>query len=318
MKKNGAVQSVKIRKKDKKKLISLLIILAAAVVSTVFPQFFETAEPVVSYQNQMEGAVVSVHIIDVGQGSAALIKTDEKSVLIDAGESFNSKMVTDYLKNQKLDALDIVVATHPHSDHYGAVPDVLSDFDVKEVIMPVIPPNLIPDNKTWENLMISLSQTSAKVTYAHEKESFNLGNDVSLELLGPFVKDSEDLNNLSLCFKITAGDVSFLITGDGETAVEDALRAKEDIDCDVLVAGHHGSATSSRPKFLNAVTPSITAISVGEGNKYNLPKDEVVERLLNFGEVYRTDKDGSIVFATDGESISVVTEKTSVNSKKAA
>lgn len=309
---------MKIRKKDKKKLVTLLCVLVLSLVSLVFPQFFESSAPAVSYNDEMSGAIFSFHVIDVGQGSAALIKTDEKAILIDSGESFNGKMVLDYLKNEKIENLDLLVATHPHSDHYGAVSDVLSSFDIERVILPVIPERLIPDNKTWESLMMSLAETKAEVTYVDEKESFDLGNGVKLELLGPFVKDSENINNLSLCFKVTAGDVSFLITGDGETAVEDALRENEDIDCDVLVAGHHGSATSSRPKFLSAVTPTLTAISVGEGNKYNLPKEEVVERLLNFGEVYRTDKDGSIVFLTDGKEISVFTENQPTNSKLAA
>lgn len=300
---------MKIRKKDKKLLASSLVVLILAVISLVFPQLLETDKASVPYNGKMENQILSLHIIDVGQGSSALIKTDGKAVLIDAGESFNSKMVTDYLSNEGITQLDIVVGTHPHSDHYGGIPQVLGKFKVDNIILPKLTEAQIPENKTWEKLMVALSKTEGKITYKDKKETYDLGGGATLELLGPFLKGEENLNNLSLCFKITVGEASFLITGDGETAVEDALRENENIDVDVLVAGHHGSATSSRPKFLNAVTPKMSAISVGEDNKYSLPNEKVIERLLSFGKIFRTDLDGSVVFITDGKSISVMTEK---------
>ncbi|MEG1971526.1 MAG: ComEC/Rec2 family competence protein [Oscillospiraceae bacterium] len=299
---------MKIRKKDKKLLLTALVLLIFGGISIAFPQLFDTHKPVISYGGKMENQILSLHIIDVGQGSAALIKTADKAVLIDGGESFNSKMVTDYLSGEGIEEIDIVVGTHPHSDHYGGIPDVLANFKVNNIILPKLTEKQIPENKTWEQLMLALSKTSGKITYKDKKETYDLGGGAVLELLGPFLKDEENLNNLSLCFKITVGDASFLITGDGETAVEDALRKNEDIDVDVLVAGHHGSATSSRTKFLNAVTPKISAVSVGENNKYSLPNEQVMERLHSFGEVFRTDFNGSVVFMTDGKSISVMTE----------
>ena len=129
-----------------------------------------------------------------------------------------------------------------------------------------------------------------------------------MKLLGPFLKNVDNLNNNSLCFRIDAGDASFLITGDGETVVEDALRENHDIDIDVLVAGHHGSSTSSRPKFVSAASPKVSVISVGAENRYGHPTQKVLETLESFGPVFRTDLHQTVSFFTDGATITCVTQ----------
>ena len=92
------------------------------------------------------------------------------------------------------------------------------------------------------------SRTAARWSFWRSRAPFLWGEGITLSLLDGFVPEPDNLNDTSLCLRIDAGEASFLITGDGETPVEDRLReGGEPIDADILVAGHHGSSTSSRP-----------------------------------------------------------------------
>ena len=111
--------------------------------------------------------------------------------------------------------------------------------------------------------------------------------------------------------KFTYGDCSFLFSGDAEAdAEEDLCDSGQDLSADVYQVGHHGSSTSSSQEYLDAVTPEYASISCGRGNQYGHPHDETIEKLEAMGvEYYRTDLDGNITFTSDGETISVRTEK---------
>ena len=88
------------------------------------------------------------------------------------------------------------------------------------------------------------------------------------------------------------------------------LQSGANLDCDMMTMGHHGSSTSSSQEYLNAVSPEYASISCGRGNKYGHPHEETVEKLEEMGvEYYRTDLSGNITFTSDGENISVRTEK---------
>ena len=144
-------------------------------------------------------------------------------------------------------------------------------------------------------------------------DSFDEGA-AHFEILGP-VKQYEDANNISLVVMMTYGQTKYLFTGDQEVEAEkDLLSMGYNLNADVLKVGHHGSDTSSSQEFLNAVRPSIAVIEVGEGNKYNLPKDEIIMRIARGGTtVFRTDQSGNIVISSDGEELYVATDDTLEN-----
>ena len=92
--------------------------------------------------------------------------------------------------------------------------------------------------------------------------------------------------------------------------VKQALESGANLDCDMMTMGHHGSSTSSSKAYMEAVSPEYASVSCGKGNSYGHPHEETVEKLEEMGvEYYRTDVDGSITFTSDGEEISVRTEK---------
>lgn len=254
---------------------------------------------------------LEVHFIDVDQAECILIKTAGKTVLIDAGDIGYEKTIENYLRTNGVLSIDLFIATHPHSDHIGSASEILQRFPVAEVIMPEIPEEYLPTTGLFEKMLRTLMAKNCSVSYAKPGMTFDLGNDIVLEILGPVGYNGDNLNNYSVISKLTFGETSFLFTGDAEEEAEILLLdSGANVSCTVLNAGHHGSSTSSCALFLKAASPEYAAISCGYNNDYGHPHREVISAFKDFGiEYYRTDYNGSIVFYSDGKNISVSTKK---------
>ena len=126
------------------------------------------------------------------------------------------------------------------------------------------------------------------------------------------------MNNYSIGIKLTNGDKAFIFTGDAEIESEDEMLENDiDLDADVLLLGHHGSSSSNGERFLDAVSPDIAIISVGEDNQYGHPHDEVLQSVKDRDiKLYRTDKQGTIILVSDGKSISVDKEPYEITDKQ--
>ena len=126
------------------------------------------------------------------------------------------------------------------------------------------------------------------------------------------VNEADGTNNSSIVLKITYGKTEYLFTGDAEREAEQAiLNRDEDISANVLKVGHHGSDTSTSYVWLREIMPEYAIISVGKGNSYNHPTDEVLSRLRDADvNTYRTDLNGDIFLTSDGKTISITSDKT--------
>lgn len=257
-----------------------------------------------------------IDVIDVGQGSSMLVHLLDKnaavkSILIDAGDTFASNNVCRVLENSKIKQLDLLIITHQHTDHFGGAVKVLENYQVSELWMPDIPDDLLPTNVTYSNFLKAAEQNGCEVKLKSAPEQLTLSDVSSLSLLDGFTEDLSNLNNSSLCLRFELGDFSLLVTGDGETEVEETLlQNKAEIDSDIFIAGHHGSNTSNKQSFLNEVSPLASVISVGRDNEYDLPNTYAVGRLSNFGSVYRTDINSTVTIFTDGSTIAISFRKT--------
>ncbi len=253
--------------------------------------------------------IARIDVIDVGQGSSLLVNIDSgytKSILIDAGEPSSSDEVCETLDNAGISALNLIVITHPHTDHFGGAVEILKRYPVSELWLPDISEELTPTNSTYIRFLEALEKNGCRVVLKSKAETVDLGAGAYISILDGFIDDPKDLNNASLCLRVDIDEFSLLVTGDGETELENALlKSDADVDTDILIAGHHGSNTSSSQRFLNAVTPIASAVSVGRDNDYGHPGGDAVARLSSFGNIYRTDLNGTITFFTDGEFISV-------------
>lgn len=254
-------------------------------------------------------AELSVHFLDVGQGDSIAIQSPSGSwVLIDGGEEpAGRKVVVPYLQSQGVERLEMVIITHPHSDHIGGLNPVLESISVGMVLAD----GQVHTSRTYERLLLTIDSLDIPFVLARRGQVYDLGGGAKLHILHPQEIAYSDLNNNSVAARLVYGQVAFLFTADGEAEMEaEVLRSGQTLQSEVLKVGHHGSSTSTTKEFLQSVSPMLAVISVGAGNRYGHPAKEVVARLESFGaEVLRTDLEGTIVVTTDGVSTLTVTTK---------
>ncbi len=241
-----------------------------------------------------------VTLLDVGQGDAILLQTPGgSSVLFDAGLA--KAHTTRQLHRFGVDELDLVVASHPHADHIGAMAEVLSTF---------------PPEAFWYSGMDHTTQAWARVTTAldaHEIEAVAVRrgdmlqlDDVTLTVLWPGERllrgTRSDLNSNSVVLRVDHGGDCLLLTGDAEEVTEARLLREGLETCEVLKVAHHGSRHSTSEAWLDALQPEIALISVGRDNRYDHPGAETMARL-EAAEVaiYRTDLTGTVQVTSDGQ-----------------
>jgi competence protein ComEC len=258
-----------------------------------------TTKPVAS-----DGDVLQAIFLDVGQADCILLKTNDQAMLIDAGNTGQDKLVLNYLSDYGVTKLDYLVATHPHADHIGSMTSVVKAMDsVGTVIMP----DKVHTTKTYENLLKAIEERNIHLTIPKPGDIFTMGA-ANIQVLAPAnAKQQTDLNECSIVLRVTFGDIVFLFTGDAGTVLENEQLASDfSLKADVLKVGHHGSRTSSTQKYLDAVAPSYAVICCGAGNTYGHPHKEAMTRLTGTGAaIYRTDENGTIIFVTDGKTVTV-------------
>lgn len=247
-----------------------------------------------------ESEEIRVYFLDVGQGDAILIQSAENAVLIDGGEYTAQKALLSYLREAGVTTLDFVVATHPHSDHIGGLPEVIGAFTVNQVLMPDVTHN----TESFEKLMDAIEEQNIPLTVATAGEVYTAGP-IRLEVLAPSGGGYEDLNDYSLVMRMPYGGTAFMFTGDaGHLSEREMLDSDYDLRANVLKAGHHGSNTATGESFLTAVAPAAVVISCGKDNSYGHPHAGTLKKLADKGiPVYRTDESGSIIMGTDGNVI---------------
>jgi len=248
-----------------------------------------------------------VTVFDVGQGDCILIKIGEHTALIDAGDIGQEALILNYLHDAQIRQLDYLVASHPHADHIGSMSAVIRYMDnIDSILMP----DVVHTTATYEQLLEAIEDKDLSVTIPEAGEVFELGG-ASIQVIAPNNNNYVDLNNYSIVLRLTYGEVSFLCAGDAEDVSEsDQLSANHLLKSDILKVAHHGSGSSTTWSYLERIAPRIAVISVGEENTYGHPDSNVLELLSKAGcEVYRTDKDGTVTFTTDGHDITVDANK---------
>lgn len=273
----------------------------------------KTGAPVSAAQGDTGGGgsasgTLEVYFFDVGQGDSELIRLPGgENILIDAGTSSTEDELVGELRSLGAETLDLVVATHPHADHIGGMAAVIDAFDVRQVVMPRISESDTPTTKTYENLLQSIADKGLTIMPAEPGDELLSSGGAVLTVLAPNGEDYGDLNNYSVVLRLTYGEDSFLFTGDAEEASEEEMLSLDwPLTATVLKCGHHGSETSTSPAFLDAVSPQYAVISCGVDNDYGHPDAVTLEKLEAAGaEVFRTDRQGSILASTDGSGVTM-------------
>lgn len=205
-----------------------------------------------------------VDVLDVGQGLAIVVQTQNNTLLYDAGISYTSgydsgsAIVLPFLRHKQISRLSSVVVSHNNIDHYGGVAAVVEHYS--------------PQN-------IYSSAAFFKHSTPCEQGIHWQWDGVEFEFIHPGRHAQKSDNNDSCVLKVQSKYGSILLTGDIEKQAEKALLAKAPLlDVDVLLAPHHGSKTSSTAAFVDVVKPQLAIISAGYLNRFHHPHTAVTRR----------------------------------------
>ena len=258
----------------------------------------------VKYQENLGSTVskLNVHFLDVGQGDSIFIQAPNgKTMLIDAGTKEYGSTVVAYLKAKNVKKLDYVVATHPDADHIGGLAAVLESFTVGEFINSGKSHTTV----TYEKLLEMVLNKNIRYIEPKVGDLIAFNSNMKFQVLAVNALAGET-NDASLVLKLTYQNMSFLLMGDADAAIEEQIGKKYDISATILKAGHHGSSSSSSLGFLQKVNPQAVILSYEEGNSYGHPHKEVLANIKTIGtKAYATAQDGTIVVATNGQSYSI-------------
>jgi competence protein ComEC len=250
-----------------------------------------------------------VDFLDVGQGDSALIRSASgKTVLIDGGPSEAGSRVDAFLNEHGVQTLDLVLLTHRHADHLGGLRVVVERHGTR-MFLDAPYPHDIPE---YQRLLAELDRQHVLVRQAENGRSIDLGGGAHLTLLGPpqpsLSGTRSNVNANGIAARLDCGKLSILFAADAQAQTERwLLETQPNLRAAVLKVSHHGSRSSSTPKFLQAVQPWLAIISVGAGNEYHHPDPQTIERLQRAGaRVLRTDADGPIAIESDCEKIHVL------------
>ena len=244
-----------------------------------------------SHQAQNDGKL-SVYFLDVGQGDSALIIFGNKTILIDAGEIDMGDRVVSDLKELGVTRIDLLVATHPHSDHIGGMQKVLENFPVDQVLDSGMP----HPSALYERFLETIDKKNIPYKVAVQGNTIDIDPALRIVVLSPTEKRfGDDLNTNSIILRISYGTINFLFTGDAGGETETALaKSGYVLDAQILKVGHHGSMHSSSRTFIARVHPETAIISLGQDNPYGHPHKQAVDTLTDAGAtIYRTDRDGT-------------------------
>jgi competence protein ComEC len=283
---------------------SLILILVCALIS----YFVFQVVTGISVHKEPSGHL-EVAFFNVGQGDATFIESPTGTqVLIDGGRGDRAVLRELSRAMGYFDrTIDVVVATHPDSDHIGGLIDVLKRYRVKTILMT----SNVNDTPAYEAFMRAVDREDAQVVIATRGTALDLGSgargSTTLAVLFP----DRDVTNLesntsSIVAKLSYGDADVLLTGDSPTSIEAYLVGLDGaaLKSEVLKLGHHGSRTSSAPVFIETVAPQVGIISAGKDNEYGHPHREVVEIMKQYGVTTKnTASVGSIFMQSDGDTV---------------
>ena len=259
----------------------------------------------------IDRASTELHVLDVGQGDAVALRTRaNRWILIDAGRSWlggdaGRSTVVPYIAHRGGEVA-LFVLSHPHADHVGGAASVFGALRPARFL----DPGYVGTTPSYLAALGQAARDRIPWQRAHPGDSIRV-DEVTLTTLAPdsaWAAGLTDANLASTVLVARVGRIRFLFTGDAEAEEEEWLLARDPsaLAADVLKVGHHGSRTSTTPRFLGAVRPRLALVSVGAHNTYGHPSPEVMQALRDSGvQVLRTDRAGTIVVRTDGRQLEV-------------
>lgn len=236
---------------------------------------------------------LEVRFLDVGQGDAILLRSGGRTALVDAGPT---DAIAGRLRALGVTSLDLLLASHNHSDHIGGADAVLERFPVRFYL-----DNGQPATTRTQSRVLRLVQRKGVTYLKATPRTIALGSATLRILPSPLAGRTDEQNDQSVVVLVEQGSFRALLAGDAEIAEINALLATDSLpDVDILKADHHGSRNGVTPAWLARTRPEVVVISVGRGNVYGHPHAQALRYYQAGGRrVYRTDRDGDVVVRVD-------------------
>jgi competence protein ComEC len=253
--------------------------------------------------------------LDVGQGDSILVEfPGRKKMLVDGGgvpdDSFDigENVVSPFLWRKGIKKIDYLVLTHAHPDHMNGLKAVARNFKISQYWEVFSPPQSASYEELRSNLQPSVIKKRIFRGFRQQEGAVRI-EAVHPPEERPYVLEAS--NDKSLVLRVSLGETAFLLAADIELGAEREICEKNSaIPSQVLKSPHHGSKSSSSQEFLDLVRPRIVVVSVGRGNLFGVPNQEILERYEHIGaRVLRTDEDGAVEIAASGEGITVRTSR---------
>lgn len=250
-------------------------------------------------------AGVSAEFLDVGQGDATLIRTRKGGVvLVDGGDNY--RYLDRSLRLRGIKKIDILILSHPHADHLGALDELLNNYPVGRIMET----GYAHSTQAYNRFKDAARTRGVEVIRVRAGQEYELG-DLEIEIIWPgdvFLEDTgSDINNNSLVAMIRYGEFEVLLPGDIEVeAIEQLTSGAFDLRADVLKVSHQGAKNGTTDAWLRRVRPKHAVISVSADNSYGHPHLSTLRRLHRYvAEVARTDRDGDVYISADGQHINM-------------
>ncbi len=236
---------------------------------------------------------MEIYFLDVGQGDAMILNQPGScTALIDAGPLINGHRITQKLQELGIGALDLVIITHPHLDHFGGLFDIYARFAIKQFYDNGV---TNPAREYFSDYQTIRQTLPYRIISAGDRITCG---DISLAVLSPRnpVGTGQDLNESSLVLMISYSSFRLLQMGDLAGAAESSLlNTAADLRADVIKIGHHGAADATSERLLDRVQPKLAIISTSENNWIEAPSVKVIEALKKRRIAWlRTDHHGTI------------------------
>lgn len=272
----------------------------------IFIIFFFTYVLMDSVYSEQLPKEMKVHFIDVGQGDSILVETpNDKYILIDGGRPEYGKKVLNYLEEQRVKKLDLIIATHPDFDHIGGLIDVMKRIEVTQII----DSGKLHNTKTYARYLNQIRKQDILLNLAVENETIDIDSDLDIRIINTHGKGKNN-NQSSIALKIAYKDMNFLFMGDIGKKQEKRLIEKYELQADIIKIAHHGSKTSSSMEFLKKVNPKVALLTYKKRNQFGHPVDRVITNLNKLNtHIYSTAVFGHVVIMTNGEKYYIETEK---------
>ncbi|MDE5756839.1 MAG: MBL fold metallo-hydrolase [Clostridia bacterium] len=302
-------------------------------------------KPIPSGVAQLNGAIMEMRVLDIGQGDCILfILPDGQVMIMDIGNengtaSHWDDVIVETLTELQITTIDYLFLSHTDYDHIREADKLVARCDIKNFYLPVA--DIGTSGKWGDVYNAALAETYEEDGVVKQATiNYNVG---AYEIHGenwvmkcysfdeadyPLIKKSSSALNKNsvspICLLEYAGR-TIVLTGDSNEKNEPYLINKgyfDNVDADILKVAHHGSKTSTCMDFLNKIDCEYAIISCGAGNDYGHPTSEALNRLdtytdlvpdddyNGYAQVYRTDEDGTVIVQIDEDGvINLITEK---------